>query len=81
MEKVAALVKQPGALAPLEALLNGKSTPVEIIPPNTLRFLPKLNTLTTLVAPADMKASTVPAIPFNNPPAATQNIKTPSLSA
>lgn len=81
MEKVAALVKQPGALAPLEALLNGKSTPVEITPPYTFRFLPKLNTLSPLTIPADMKASTVPAIPFNNPPTATLNIETPSLSA
>ena len=81
MEKVAALVKQPGALAPLEALLNGKSTPVEITPPYTFRFLPKLNTLSPLTIPADMKASTVPAIPFNNPPTATLKIETPSLSA
>ena len=48
MEKVAALVKKPGALAPLEAMLNpGKSAlpvvaPTEIPSTYTLNYLPKL---------------------------------------
>jgi Tfp pilus assembly protein PilF len=75
MKKVAGLVRQPGALAPLEALLNGKSTALEPTQPlltssYKLIFLPKLNTITPLTVPADIKLSTIPVIPFNNPSAA-----------
>jgi Flp pilus assembly protein TadD len=88
MKKVADLIRQPGALAPLEALLNpGKSMPAQPDQPGiassyTLSFLPKLHTLTPLTVPADAKLSTAPVIPFNNPPAAGNiNIDLPAKSA
>ena len=89
MEKVAALVKQPGALAPLEAILNpGKSAspivaPLEIVSTYSLSYLPKLKTLTPLIVPAGMKPSVIPVSPNNNnaPPAAALNFTLPPLSA
>ena len=89
MLKVAALVKQPGALAPLEAILNpGKSAspivaPIEIVSNYSLSYLPKLKTLTPLIVPAGMKPSVIPVSPNNNnaPPAATLNFTLPPLSA
>jgi tetratricopeptide (TPR) repeat protein len=86
MYKLADLIKQPGALSPLEALMNpGKSTPIETAPSTItsnykLSFLPKLNKLEPLTIPADMKASAMPVIPFNNPPAAKLNVETPVRS-
>lgn len=88
MKKVADLIRQPGALAPLEALLNpGKSMPAQpdqpmITSSYKLNFLPKLNTLTPLIVPADAKLSMAPVIPFNNPPAAgNMNFDVPAKSA
>jgi tetratricopeptide (TPR) repeat protein len=47
-----------------------------------LNFLPKLNTLTPLTVPADVKLSVVPAAPVNNPPATGKlNIDVPPPSA
>jgi len=66
MLKVARLIKQPGALAPLEAIVNpGKSTPSPVLLPEitstyTLKYLPKLTKLTPLVVPADMQPSVIP---------------------
>jgi len=63
MLKVASLVKQAGALAPLEAILNpGKTTlpetvSTEVASGYTLRYLPKLTKLTPLIVPANMKPS------------------------
>ena len=89
MEKVAALVKKPGALAPLEAMLNpGKSAlpvvaPTEIPSTYTFNYLPKLKTLTPLIIPAGMKPSAIPVTAnYNNaPPAAAINFTLPPLSA
>ena len=87
MLKVAKLVKQPGALAPLVAILNpGKSAPSQVVPPEitstyTLKYLPKLIKLTPLIVPADMKPSIVAAMPVNNPPAAKLNFEIPARSA
>ncbi len=89
MQKVAALVKQPGALAPLEAILNpGKSAspivkPTEIVSTYSLKYLPKLKTLTPLVVPAGMKSSVIPVTPnYNNPaPSTVFNFTLPPLSA
>lgn len=89
MQKVAALVKQPGALAPLEAILNpGKSAlpvvaPTEIPSTYTLNYLPKLKTLTPLIIPAGMKPSAIPVTAnySNPPPAAAINFTLPPLSA
>jgi len=87
MKKVADLVRQPGALAPLEALLNsGKSMLVEpkpiIISNYKLSFLPKLTTLTPLTVPADAKLSIAPVMPFNNPPATGKlSVDVPAQSA
>src|SRR5659263_219732 len=73
MLKVAKLIKKPGALAPLEAILNpGKTTPPpavvlpEVTSTYTLKYLPKLATLTPLVVPAGMKPSAMSVIPYNN---------------
>ena len=66
MEKVAALVKKPGALAPVEAMVNpGKSALPVIAPPKipityTFKYLPKLKTLKPLVVPVGMKPSVSP---------------------
>ncbi len=89
MVKVAALVKQPGALAPLEAILNpGKSAspiviPTEIVSTYSLKYLPKLKSLTPLIVPAAMKPSVVPvtATYNNTPPAVALNFSLPVLSA
>lgn len=88
MLKVAALVKQPGALAPLEAMLNpGKSaspvvTPTEIVSNYSLSYLPKLTKLPALTVPADMKPSLAPiANNYNNAaPAATFSFTIPPRS-
>ncbi len=89
MKKVAALVKQPGALAALEAILNpGKSAsplvaPSEIVSNYSLNYLPKLKTLTPLIVPVGMKPSVIPVTAnYNNaPPAAALNFTLPPLSA
>ncbi len=86
MLKVNKLIMQPGALAPLEAILNpGKSTTPATVPPAitstySLSYLPKLNSLTPLVIPADMKPSLVTATPVNNPPVNKFNFEIPALS-
>ncbi len=87
MKKVADLVKQPGALAPLEAILyQGKQTAPEIqtavTSVYTLKYLPKLNQLTPLTVPADMKPSVVSVTSnYNNSvPAAKINVEIPLLS-
>ena len=85
---VAALVKKPGALAPLEAMLNpGKSVspvvaPTEIVSNYSLSYLPKLTKLTALTVPDDMKPSLAPfANNYNNAaPAATFSFTIPPLS-
>jgi len=72
MEKVAALVKKPGTLAPIEAMLNpGKSVSLVLAPTDTvstcsLNYLPKFKTFTPLVVPVVMK-------PFVNPVEASYN--------
>lgn len=74
MRKVADLVHQPGALAPLEAiLLPGKQTveqPTSTVSASayTLSYLPKLTNLSRLIIRADMKPSVVLMSPSNNPP-------------
>lgn len=88
MVKVAALVKKPGALAPLKAMLNpGKSVspvvaPTEIVSSYSLSYLPKLTKLTALTVPDDMKPSLAPfANNYNNAaPAATFSFTIPPLS-
>ncbi len=86
MLKVNKLIMQPGALAPLEAILNpGKSTTPATVPPvitstYSLSYLPKLNSLTPLVIPADMKPSLVTATPAINPPVNKFNFEIPALS-
>lgn len=68
MLKVTKLVMQPGALAPLEAILNpGKSPstavlPTEIVSNYTLKYLSKLTKLAALTVPADMKPSADPVV-------------------
>ncbi|MBC7866649.1 MAG: tetratricopeptide repeat protein [Gloeobacteraceae cyanobacterium ES-bin-316] len=89
MLKVAALVKQSGALAPLEAMVNPDKSastvlaPTEIVSNYSLNYLPKLKTLTPLTVPAGMKPSAIPVITnYNNAaPAAILNFTVPSLSA
>jgi tetratricopeptide (TPR) repeat protein len=88
MLKVAALVKKPGALAPLEAILNpGKATSPDIVPPElistyTLKYLPKLTKLTPLTVPAGMKPSVAPVVNnYNsNVPTAKFNFEIPPSS-
>jgi Tfp pilus assembly protein PilF len=85
MQKVAALVKKPGALAPLENLLIPGKRPVEqplVVTTSTykLSYLPKLNKLTPVVVPADMKPSMVSVTPVNNSPVTKINFDIPSLS-
>jgi tetratricopeptide (TPR) repeat protein len=76
MVKVDAFVKQPGALAPLAALLNpGKSStpaeiPTETISTYALNYLPKLKTLPPLTEPAGMKHSAIPVAANNTGSAA-----------
>ena len=89
MEKVAALVKKPGALAPVEAMVNpGKSALPVIAPPKipityTFKYLPKLKTLKPLVVPVGMKPSVSPVTGNNNsvPTTAAFNFTIPPLSA
>lgn len=89
MEKVSALVKKPGALAPLEDLLNPNKFSTLIIAPTetpstyTLNYLPKLKSLTPLIVPAGVKLSTIPVTPNykNAQPAATLNFSLPPASA
>jgi hypothetical protein len=86
MLKVARLVRQPGVLAPLQAIFTPGKQPA--LPPSkisasayTPAYLPKLNTLSPLVVPAGMKPSVVPAVPTNSPsPAVQVNIDMPLLS-
>lgn len=88
MLKAAALVKQPGVLASLEAILNpGRQLlPEPALPEITstysLNYLPKLTTLTPLMVPADMKPSaTLVMADYNsNVPAAKFNFTIPTLS-
>lgn len=88
MLKAAALVKQPGALVPLEAILNpGRQVLTEPALPEvtstySLKYLPKLTTLTPLMVPDDMKPSVTPVIAdYNsNVPAVKFNFTIPSLS-
>ncbi len=87
MKKVTNLIHQPGALSPLESMLNSGKLPVEPLPSTastsayTLSFLPKLNDLSPLTLPADMKSSVVPIIPSNYPPTTARlNFETPTLS-
>lgn len=88
MLKVADLVKQPGALAPLEAILNpGKSSSpavllTEIVSNYTLKYLPKLTKLTPLTVPADLKPSAVSAVnDYNsNTPVTKFNFEIPDRS-
>lgn len=89
MEKVAALVKKPGALSPLEAMVNpGKSTlpvvaPSKIPPTYTFNYLPKLKTLKPLMVPVGMKPFVNPVeASYNNVPTnATMNFILPPISA
>jgi tetratricopeptide (TPR) repeat protein len=85
MQKIAALIKKPGALAPLENLLTQGKHPVEqpLIASTSsysLSYLPKLNKLTPLTVPADMKPSMVSTVPVNNPSATKLNFEIPSPS-
>jgi len=85
MKKVADMISQPGALAPLEAILaQGKSmpTPAPILnTPYKLSYLPKLNSITPLVIPADIKLSTIPVTPVNTRPTTGKlNIELPKPS-
>ena len=85
MKKVADLVKKPGALAPLENILNKGKSPVEqpiLVSGSTykLSYLPKLNKLTPLIVPADMKPSMGSTMPVNNPPVNKFNFEIPALS-
>jgi len=88
MLKVAKLIKKPGALAPLEAILNPRGTtppPVvesEITSTYTLKYLPKLTELTPLIVPADMPPSAMTAIPdySSNSPAAIFDFEMPAHS-
>lgn len=85
MKKVADLVKKPGALAPLENILNKGKSPVEqpiLVSGSTykLSYLPKLNKLTPLIVPADMKPSMGSTMPVNNPPINKFNFEIPALS-
>ncbi len=86
MKRVADQMKQPGVFAPLEALLTpGKSTPVPtpaVLTSNyKLSYLRKLNSITPLVVPADMKFSTVPAIPVTTQSVTSKlNIELPKPS-
>lgn len=86
MYKLSKLIKQPGALAPLEAILNhGKSTTPATVPPvitstYSLLYLPKLNILTPLVVPADMKQSLATSTPVNKIPVNKFSLEIPALS-
>jgi len=89
MLKVNKLIMQPGALAPLLALLNPgiSSVPTapsaETVSNYSLKYLPKLKTLTPLTVPADMKPSATPVVPDYNSkvPAAKFNFTIPALSS
>ncbi len=89
MKKVAALVKKPGALTPLEAMLSpGKSAspilaPTEVVTAYSLKYLPKLKTITPLVVPVGMKPSVSPVTAnYNNVGInAAFNFTLPPLSA
>jgi len=89
MKKVSELIHKPGALAPLEALINpNKSitpivTPLEIPSVYTLKYLPKLKTLPPLIIPAGLKFSTIPAMDNNSVTKSTTilNFSLPSASA
>ncbi len=87
MYKLAELVKKPGALNPLEAILTpGKQpiaqTPVESVSTYLLSYLPKLTKLPPLILPADMKPSAMTAIPESNStaPAAKFDFQVPAHS-
>lgn len=81
MLKVAKLIKQPGALAPLQAILNsGKTASPQNITPEitstyTLKYLPKLTRLTPLVIPAGMPPSEITKVPDGNANASSSNFK------
>ena len=89
MKKVAALIHKSGAFAPLEALINPSklTTPIVTAPeiPSTysLKYLPKLKTLTPLVIPAGLKLSTIPVAANSEavPNVATVNFTLPPSSA
>lgn len=81
MRKVSALIHQRGALKPLENLLNSGKKPVEqplIVSTYKVSYLPKLDKVTPLVVPADMKPSVVPV--NNAVPVKKINFELPLLS-
>lgn len=87
MKKVAKLIHQPGALAPLEAILSPAKQTVEPITSiqststYTLSHLPKLTNLSPLIIPADMKPSVVLIPSSNNPTSSVKfNFEIPPLS-
>lgn len=87
MKKLAELIHQPGALSPLQAILSpGKQTPDSPVTSSsasayTLSYLQKLNKLSPLIIPADMKPSVIPIVPAGNPQSSAQlNFETPVLS-
>jgi tetratricopeptide (TPR) repeat protein len=87
MLKVNKLVMQPGAFTPLEAMLNGNSssspaTSPAIVSNYKVAYLSKLDKLTPLTVPPDMKTSAVPVIPdYNIASTATTSFAIPPLSS
>lgn len=85
MKKVADLVHKPGALKPLQNILTPGKQPAEqslVVSTSTykLSYLPKLDKLTPLTVPADMKPSIVSQMPVNYPPVVKLNFAPPLLS-
>jgi tetratricopeptide (TPR) repeat protein len=88
MVKAAALIKKPGALDPLYAIVNpGRQLASEVIQPEmtstyTLQYLSKLKTLTPLTVPAGVKLSINPVANIGNTniPPARSNFAVPALS-
>jgi len=86
MYKLAEMIKKPGALTPLEAILTpGKQpiiqAPAESVSTYSLSYLPKLTKLPPLIVPTDMKPSIVAAMPVNYPPADKLNFELPAHSS
>jgi tetratricopeptide (TPR) repeat protein len=89
MYKLSDKIKQSGAIASLVPMVNfGKLAPAQTVPPvvpstYTLKYIPKLTTLTPLVIPAGMKPPEVPLIPnyASTAPAAKINFDIPATSA
>ena len=88
MYKLSQKIKGQDALTTLTGLINpGKSSPVQITPnavtsTYTLRYLPKLTTLTPLAVPAGMKPSANPGVISNTSasPTAKFNFELPTHS-